>query len=104
MPRRRSNTSSDGLRELLIAEQERSLKRWAIPGKPNDLLEDLRADVAVVVSSAQLLKALMAAGLPVDRFAYRGADYGKTFLLDERDELREVGRMSVATKREDFES
>jgi hypothetical protein len=87
---KRTRQHSDGLRELLIAEQERSLKRWAMPGKPDERLEDLRAHVPVVVSSAQLLHALSRAGLPCDRFAYGGADWRKTFVLDAHDELREA--------------
>ena len=78
---------SDGLRGLLIAERERSMQRWAIPGRPDEFLADLRAGAAVVVSSAQLLRALMRAGLPHDRFAYGGADWRKEFVLDEFDQL-----------------
>jgi hypothetical protein len=36
-----------------------------------------------------MLRAFMAAGLPTDRFAYGAADSGKTFVLDEHDQLSE---------------
>jgi len=36
-----------------------------------------------------MLRAFMAAGLPTDRFAYGGPDWGKSFLLDERDQISE---------------
>lgn len=32
----------------------------------------------------------MYAGMPCDRWAYGGADWGKTFVLDERDRLTEL--------------
>ncbi|WP_156661572.1 hypothetical protein [Mycobacterium sp. 852002-51163_SCH5372311] len=78
---------ADGLRQLLIADRERSLQRWAVPGRRDEWLDDLRAHVPVVVSSAQLLCALMHAGLPYQQFAYGGADWGKSFVLDENDRL-----------------
>jgi hypothetical protein len=40
-----------------------------------------------VVSSSSMLRAFMAAGLTTDRFAYCGSDWGKSFLLDERDQI-----------------
>lgn len=84
-------SKSSGLRELLIADRERSLRRWAIPGRPDDFLDDLRAHVPVTVSSAQLLSALMGAGLPFRQYAFGGADYGRVFVLDGRDQLSGVG-------------
>ena len=36
-----------------------------------------------------LMRALLHAGMPCDRFCFGGADYDKTFVLDERDQLRE---------------
>jgi hypothetical protein len=41
------------------------------------------------MSAAQLMCALMRAGLPHQQFAYGGQDCGKAFLLDERDQLTE---------------
>ncbi len=92
MPRRMSNTATTGgLRELLITDRERSLQRWPPPpGKPDEFLDDLLAHVPVPVSSSQLLQALMHAGLPHSQFAYAGGEHGKTFVLDERDQLTEL--------------
>lgn len=81
---------SDGLRELLIADRERSLRRWALPsGEPDEFLEDLRAHVPVVVSSAQLLCASTRAGLPHRDFCYGGRHWKTAFVLDEHDQLHE---------------
>jgi hypothetical protein len=84
---KRARQQSDGLRELLIADREKSLRRWAIPGRPDEFLEDLRAHVPVVVSSAQLMQALMHAGLPCDDYAYGGRYFQTSFVLDETDQL-----------------
>jgi hypothetical protein len=80
---------NDGLRELLIAERERSLHRWP-PSRPDEHLADLRAGRPVVVSVATLMCVLMHAGLPHRKFAYGGADWSKAFLLDEHDRLSEL--------------
>ena len=86
-----SKAASGGLRELLIADRQRSSARWALPsGAPDEWLEDLRAGCSVVVSSGQLMKALAHGGLPCAQFCYGGADQGKVFVLDEGGELREV--------------
>jgi hypothetical protein len=59
---------------------------WSAPrGRREELLDDLRAGRPVVVGSATLLCAMMAAELPeatYRRFCYGGADYEKQFLLD----------------------
>jgi len=52
--------------------------------------EALKSGTAVVVSASQLLRALVLAKLPCDRFAFGGADWRKTFELDGFDQLREV--------------
>jgi hypothetical protein len=52
MPRRASNTASAGARSLLIAKRERLMERWAIPRKPDALLQDLRPGAPVLVSAA----------------------------------------------------
>jgi hypothetical protein len=57
------------------------------------MLEKLKAGEPVVLVSAMLLSAFMAAGLPESawrRFALDGADWSKAFLLDERDRLVEL--------------
>jgi hypothetical protein len=81
---------SAGLRKLLIADRERSLSRWAVPGRPDECLEDLRAHVPIVVTSSQLMCALLHAGLPHKQFAFGGSEHGNTFVLDENDQLTEL--------------
>jgi hypothetical protein len=88
MPRQMS--SSTGLRRLLIEAHQESWDRWRVPGMMSDFELDLKAGRPVVVSSAQILSALMRAGLPYRDFAYGGSAWGKTFVLDERDELSEL--------------
>jgi hypothetical protein len=65
--------------------------RWSAPaGRPDALLDKLKGGEPVVLVSATLLSAYMAAGLPESawrRFALDGADWAKAFLLDERDRL-----------------
>jgi hypothetical protein len=80
---------NDGLRDLLIAEWDRSMLRWRIPGRVSEHEEALKAGKPVVVSSSALLRAFMHAGLPYRNLAYGGRDWGKTFVLDERDQLTE---------------
>ena len=41
------------------------------------------------MSAAQLMRAFMHAGLPYRTLAYGGADWHKTFVLAEHDQLRE---------------
>jgi hypothetical protein len=91
MARRMSNTSVDGLRELLIRDRQRSSERWALPsGRPDDFLEDLRAHVPVCVSAAQLMRALSHAGLPHADYCCGGKFFKSLFVLDERGELLEA--------------
>ena len=87
MPRRQQR--STGLRQVLIQEWDRGMARWRIPGRICEYEEALKAGKPVVVSSSSMLRAFMAAGLPTDRFAYGGPDWGKSFLLDERDQISE---------------
>ncbi|BCQ07718.1 hypothetical protein JMUB5695_01139 [Mycobacterium heckeshornense] len=82
--------STSGLRELLIAGHEPSWQRWRIPGRACDFELDLKAGRPVVVSSAQLLAALMRAGLPHREFALGGQHHGGAFVLDEHDRLVEL--------------
>jgi hypothetical protein len=89
MARRPRNSS--GLRELLIAEHQRFMHRWQIPGRPDERLEALRAGQAVEVCSATLLRAFMHAGLRHDDFAFGGRHYKTEFVLDENDKLIEIG-------------
>jgi hypothetical protein len=100
MAQRPRQARSDGLRELLIADREYRLPKstppppWSAPrGRPDPLLDDLKSGKAVVLVSATLLSAFMAAGLPDaahKRFWYGGADWSKAFLLDEQDRLTEL--------------
>ena len=87
MPRRQQR--STGLRQVLIAEWDRGMARWRIPGRVCEYEEALKSGKPVVVSSSSMLRAFMAAGLPTDRFAYGGPDRGKTFMLDENDRVTE---------------
>ena len=64
------------------------MKRWRIPGRVYAYEETLKGGGPVMVSSARLLKALMLAGLPANRFGFGGVDCEKWFLL-EGDELSE---------------
>jgi hypothetical protein len=90
MARRSGNVGTagmTGIRALLIAELDRTLTRWAVPGAPPSAYEvALRENAPVVISASRLLKAFLHAGLPADRFGFGGVDYGKEFRLD-ADEL-----------------
>jgi hypothetical protein len=100
MAQRPRQARSDGLRELLIAYREYRLPksgpppRWSAPaGRPDALLDALKAGEPVVLVSATLLCAMMAAGLPeaaYKRFAFGGLDWAKAFRLTERGELVEL--------------
>jgi hypothetical protein len=93
-------SQSDGLRELLIAYREYRLPqstsppRWSAPrGWPDELLDKLKAGEPVVLVSATLLSAFIAAGLPDaahKRFWFGGADWAKAFVLGEDDRLVEL--------------
>jgi hypothetical protein len=90
--KRRENAT--GLRELLIADREYRLPGNSKPGPwfgrvRDELLEELKSGGPVVVGAATLMCALMHAGLDCRRYAFGGSDWGKTFVLDERDRLIE---------------
>lgn len=87
---RQKSTTATGLRSMLLDEQRRSLRRWAIPGRRDELETALASGAPVEVSSATILKACMGAGLPHEHLAYGGQDHGKLWVLDERDRLSEV--------------
>jgi hypothetical protein len=72
-----------------LEDYRRSLELWRIPGKVYEREVALESGAAVVVSAAQLMRAFMHAGLPYRTLAYGGADWHKTFVLDERDQLSE---------------
>ena len=80
---------NDGLRDVLIAEWDRSMLRWRIPGRVSEHEEALKSGKPVVVSSSTLLRAFLHAGLPYSSYAFGGREWGKTFVLDEHDQLRE---------------
>jgi hypothetical protein len=80
---------NDGLRDVLIAEWDRSMLRWRIPGRVCEHEEALKAGKPVVLASSALLRAFLHAGLPYSSYAFGGREWGKTFVLDEHDQLRE---------------
>jgi hypothetical protein len=86
--RKSAGTRGMGARALLIAEWNASMTRWRVPCEVYAYEDALKNGGSVVISSARLLRALMLAGLPANRFGYRGADADKQFLLD-GDELGE---------------
>lgn len=71
---------NDGLRKLLIAERERGLKRWPV-STGDEYLDGLRSGGPVLVSSSQLMRALMHARLPYGTYCFGGADFGRLFVL-----------------------
>jgi hypothetical protein len=87
----RRRESATGLRQLVLDDYLRSLDRWRIPGRVDARERALESGEPVAVSSAQLMCALMHAGLPYARFAFGGADYGKLFRLDGDRLLEEPG-------------
>jgi hypothetical protein len=78
----RRGSTTTGLRQLLLDDHRRSLQRWRIPGRVDERERALESGESVTVSSAQLLCALMHAGLPYARFAFGGADADKVYVLD----------------------
>jgi hypothetical protein len=92
MAQRPRQARNDGVRQLLIDYREHAVPkstpppRWSAPrGRRDELLDDLKAGRSVVVGSATLLCAMMAAKLPeatCRRFCYGGPDYDRQFLLD----------------------
>jgi hypothetical protein len=81
---------NDGLRELLIAEWDRSMLRWRIPGRGYEYEEALKGGEAVPVASSTVMKALFRAGLPCNEYCFGGRYYTSAFVLDENDRLNEV--------------
>ena len=96
---RRVNASRSGLRELLIAYLEYGLPKsppapsWsAVRGEPDGLLFDLKSGDSVVLSSATLLSAYVAAGMPARdyrQWCFGGPQYGSRLLLGVDDRLTE---------------
>ena len=82
----------DTLRQVLLKDHREKFGprgRWHIPGRVSDYEKALVAGESIVVDSGTIMCALMHAGLPSDDFAYGGRDWGKSFVLDERDQLTE---------------
>jgi hypothetical protein len=95
MPRRQENATIagvSGIRALLIAEWDHSMKRWRIPGRVYAYEEALKGGGPVVISANRLLQAFTLAGLPANRFGFGGQDYDKQFVLDANDRLSEYVR------------
>lgn len=100
MAQRPRQARNDGVRELLIAYREYRLPkstpppRWSAPmGRPDPLLDGLKAGKAVPLDSSVLVSAYMAAGLPeaaYRRFGFGGADAHKLVRLDEQGRLSEM--------------
>jgi hypothetical protein len=84
-PQRLGAPTLDRLPRAHAAEVD-SAPRWSAPrGRRDELLDDLKAGRSVIVGSATLLCAMMAAELPeatYRRFCYGGPDYKKQYLLD----------------------
>jgi hypothetical protein len=92
MGRRRTQRADDTLRRVLLKDHRERFGptgRWHIPGRVSEYEKALVAGEAVVVESGTLMCALLHAGLPSDEYAFGGPDWGKSFVLDERDQLRE---------------
>jgi hypothetical protein len=101
---------NDGLRELLIADDDGFRAAWRSPrawdSRPPTQRElpmldwdlALRAGQRVVVSSSRLLCALMRAGVPHREYAFGGRYCNSVFVLDEYDQLTvlEESEMSSA--------
>lgn len=87
---KRTKAGGDSLRELLIACREHRLAGCPKPGPwvrcvRDELLDELKVGGPVEIGSAELLVAMMHAGLPETawrRYALGGADHGRVFLLD----------------------
>jgi hypothetical protein len=86
--RRVGNTS--GLRQLLIAQWDKSMLRWRIPGEVYAYEEALKGGEAVAVSSSRVMGALFSAGLPCNEYCFGGRYFKSVFVLDENDRLVEA--------------
>jgi hypothetical protein len=78
--KRRENAA--GLRQLLLDDHRRSVERWRIPGRVDERERALEAGEPVTVSSAQMMCALMHAGMDFRAYAFGGVHEGKLFRLD----------------------
>lgn len=58
---------------------------------------DVRAGRPVLVAAAELMCALMHAGLPYRQFAFGGADWDKSFVLDGHDQLHAMRWHMIAS-------
>jgi hypothetical protein len=85
----RNSSRTDGLRQLLLDRHRKSMERWHIPGRRCEFEDALVSGKAVVVSSAQIMSALMHAGLPCEAYTRAGKLGNKLWLLDENDRLTE---------------
>ena len=65
---------NDGLPQLLLEDYRRFQERRRIPGTVYEPEVALESGAAVVVSSTQLLRAFIHAGLPHRTLAYGGRD------------------------------
>jgi hypothetical protein len=63
---------NDGLRQLLIADWDRSMLRWRIPGRVYEFEERLKSGQAVELFSGQVMIAFFHAGLPCDEYCFGG--------------------------------
>jgi hypothetical protein len=88
--RRARRRGATQLRDMLIAQWDRTMIRWRIPGHLYPYEEALKAGADVVVTSGRLARALTHAGLPADRFDDGGPDTGKPWLLGADDTLTEI--------------
>ena len=92
-PQRRVARVADRPRGVPAAEIHVAAAVVGAMGRPDRLLDALKAGRAVPLVSATLLSAMMAAGLPeaaYKRFAFRGLDWAKAFRLTGRGELVEL--------------
>jgi hypothetical protein len=85
----RQNVKADGLRQQLLADYQRSLERWRIPGKVYDKEVALASGAPVVVDAADIMCALLHMGLPCGDYTHDGKHGHKRFWLDEFDRLAE---------------
>jgi hypothetical protein len=84
---RRASSGGDAgrLRELIIANKQRSWDRWRIDGEVGEFEEALKSGAAVVLDAYTIAAALRAA-----RLDDRGFDRSeKRYMLDENDVLTE---------------
>jgi hypothetical protein len=78
-----------GLRQLLLDDHRRSLERWRIPGRVDERERALESGEPVTVPSAQMMCALMHAGMDYRPYAFGGVHADKLFELED-DRLTEL--------------